>query len=175
MAVVAPRPRSEPMPRMKTTWLDWFPDEPEPTELYTRDQIAEMASGIDPVTGDDIRYWEYQGVLPRSVRRRHEGATRAVYPAWYADLAKQVRQLQRQGMNLDEIRSRLRTRVVSVTPAITPPVPSELVAALGAFARDYAEASGAHVTHIQLEIAMDDGSGSIFGIPIGPNGEDNLQ
>lgn len=34
-------------PTQRKTWLDWMPeDAPEP-ELHTRDEIAEMASGID--------------------------------------------------------------------------------------------------------------------------------
>ncbi len=93
-------------PTERETWADWIgpndPDDPEPS-LYTRAEIAEMASGIDPVTPDDIRYWEYQGVLPRSIRRRYAGATRAVYPAWYAGLAREVRALQRQGHSLQDI------------------------------------------------------------------------
>lgn len=164
----------------RQTWLDWLdPNEPEPTELYTREQIAEMASGIDPVTGEDLRYWEYQGILPRSIRRRHEGATRAVYPAWYANLAMQVRRLQRQSLSLEDIRSQIRrpitlegswssagTSSMTTTHAITPP--DELVAALNAFARDYAEASGSSVTHIELSIELENGIGSIFRIPIEP-------
>lgn len=184
----------------KTTWIDWLgPDEPEPEELFTRDEIAGMASGIDPVTGDDIRYWEYQGVLPRSVRRRHKGATRAVYPAWYADLAKEVRRLQRKGQSLDEIRPQIHrpithplsahitgtshvtanltthTRTVPQTAAISvsPSPPTELVSALNAFARDYAEGLGSPVAHIEVSISLENGSGSIFGIPIGEHTDSN--
>lgn len=116
----------------RETWRDFMPEgAPEPA-LYTRAEIAESASYIDLVaphdiryidlvTPDDIRYWEYQGVLPRSIRRRYAGATRAVYPEWYAGLAREVRALQRQGRTLDEIKPKIRKLAVSIAirPAST--------------------------------------------------------
>jgi DNA-binding transcriptional MerR regulator len=99
----------------RETWIDWLgPDDPEPDELYTRAEIVDRANevarppGVKPVKGGDLQLWEKIGVLPRSVRRRHGDAQYALYPAWHAYLARQVRQLQREGYSLDEIKPRVR-------------------------------------------------------------------
>ena len=180
----------------QSTWLDWLgPDAPFPSadNLYTREEIAERASatGIDPVSSDDLRFWEYQGVLPRSIRRRHKGATRAIYPGWYVELTHLVRQLQRRGESLSEIRPQVRERARALIPkhphdsqaigsaegiartvaqtaaiSVAPTLPPDLVSALNAFAEANAQHFGSPVAAIELTIALKDGRGRNVGIPV---------
>jgi len=163
---------NDPTTSRRETWRDWLKDKPEPTTLYTRDEIAEMASGVDKISGNDIRYWEYQGVLPRSIRQWHNGAARAVYPEWYAHLARMVRSLQRHGLGLDEIGPRIRQRAerllhmdLTVAPFTLPAV---VQAALNDMARDLSDLEGADIASIELSITLTDGSGTMFSVPIDP-------
>lgn len=103
-----PKPKRE-------TWKDWLgPDAPEPDELFTRQEIVEKANevarppGVKPVKAGDLQLWEKIGILPHSIRRRRGDAQYALYPEWHAALARRVRQLQREGYSLDEIRPRIR-------------------------------------------------------------------
>src|SRR5215211_8268723 len=69
-------------------WRDWLPiGEPEPTadDLVTRDELLERVreSGID-FNARTFQHWEAMGALPRPLRRWHDGAVRALYPAWLA-------------------------------------------------------------------------------------------
>lgn len=101
-------------PTERETWKDWIgPDAPEPDDLYTRAEIVERANGLirdhhKPVKAGDLQLWEKLDILPRGIRRRHGGAQYSLYPAWHAYLARQVRQLQREGYSLDEIKPRVR-------------------------------------------------------------------
>jgi hypothetical protein len=83
-------------------WTDW--GGPEPAALLTRDEIVTQlqALGVD-ADGDTVRYWESVGALPRSIKRWHEGATRAVYPDWAVPLVLSLRELQDAGLALAEI------------------------------------------------------------------------
>jgi DNA-binding transcriptional MerR regulator len=102
------------------TWKDWLgPDRPEPApaDLYSREQIAEMANHYvhpraKPVKPSDLRLWEQMGILPRGLRRGHQGAARNVYPAWVASLAREIRGYQYQGLPLEEIRPRIRAHAL---------------------------------------------------------------
>jgi len=157
----------------RETWRDWLgPDKPEPDHLFTRDEIAAMASGIHPVTGDDIRYWEYQNVLPRSIRRGHDGVTRAVYPDWYAPLARMVRRLQRQGLSLADIRPRVRIfahRIIHMDLIVKPlDIPDDIEAALNALAHRIADQAGSPVREIEVSITLEDGGGMFFTVPLHP-------
>ena len=96
------------------TWLDWLgPDGQEPDELFTRDEIVARANSRigprgKPVDPRDMQLWEKLGVLPRPIRRRRGDAQYALYPDWAAYLVRNVRQLQRDGYSLEEIKPRLR-------------------------------------------------------------------
>jgi DNA-binding transcriptional MerR regulator len=99
----------------KETWKDWLsPDEPEPEILLTRQEIVDRANKIiaapplKPVKPSDLQLWEKIGVLPRGIRRRRGDAQYALYPEWHAYMIRQVRQLQREGYSLDEIKPRIR-------------------------------------------------------------------
>jgi DNA-binding transcriptional MerR regulator len=101
--VVAPR----------ETWREWVPDAPEPglEALYTRAGIlAELArpATVPPVKESDLRFWERIGVLPQPIRKRRDGATRGLYPPWYAILVRRLRIFQQWGYTLAELPNRLR-------------------------------------------------------------------
>ncbi|MDP9470571.1 MAG: hypothetical protein M3Q71_07875 [Chloroflexota bacterium] len=93
------------------TWLDWLPaGAPEP-ELLSRDEVLARLQerGVD-VSSSDLRYWEYAGVLPRPIRRWHQGATRAVYPGFAVPLIADIRRRQRSRVPLDQIGPQIRER-----------------------------------------------------------------
>jgi hypothetical protein len=98
----------------KETWRDWLPpDAPtavsQPDRLLTREEIADRLAAVGvTVTPDDMRYWERQGVLPRGVRQRHEGATRSVYPPWFVFLVWGLREFQHDRVPLKQASRRLR-------------------------------------------------------------------
>src|SRR5680860_15348 len=100
----------------KETWLDWMPAEwPEPTEdeLMTRAKFLERlrySRGID-LTEARLVEWEQYGILPRPVRQRHEGTSRAVYPTWIASLIEMASELKSAGKRKSEIRDYLQQEV----------------------------------------------------------------
>ncbi len=110
MPTEAPARTKSPPKSKPETWIDWHPkDIPMPTSLLTRDELLERlkAWGVEVETGD-LRFWEYTGILPRPVRRRIEGATRAYYPPWMMSMVRLLRELQAGGYPLRDIGPRLR-------------------------------------------------------------------
>lgn len=110
----------------RSTWRDCLPpDAPVPAELFTREQLlTQLKRWRVEATEADLRYWEYEGVLPRPVRQWHEGAVRALYPAWFVPLVQHLRALQRRGLTLDEIAARMPAQIylLSTYNQNTPPV-----------------------------------------------------
>lgn len=119
----------------RENWREWVPDASEP-RLITRGQVLDYLARLKtqpPVTANDLRYWEGLGVLPQPIRRRHEGATRALYPLWYVPLVRQLRLFQLAGFTLDALPERMRAqaRLLSERPGRAPseneaPVPDKL-------------------------------------------------
>ncbi len=180
----------------KATWRDWLPKgSPEPDRLYTRDEIIAMiarrhVAGTQPVTVGDLRYWESIGVLPHGVRQWRDGAARALFPDWYANLARRVRLLQRTGYSLDEIRPRIRAHFrlmfahagdddgaddefrnaagrvrtaeeISLWPA--------LVEELERLSRWRAQLTGSPTERVEVRVIGSDGTGTIYPLPIAPH------
>ncbi len=137
----------------------------------------------------DLRYWEYEGILPRAVRQWHEGAVRAIYPVWYLRLVRYLRQMQHEGLSLAEIGTRLRTlaRVMLIYEAndprsaelrkVAPPhasipehlhVPPALLHELERFADLYADFREVPVKEIVVRVVGIDGRGTDYPIPIAP-------
>lgn len=88
----------------KGTWKDWeHPDVPEPG-LLTRDELVEtlIRLGVE-VEERRLRFWEAEGVLPAPIRRRLNGATRALYPTWQINLIFALRQFQERGYALPDL------------------------------------------------------------------------
>jgi DNA-binding transcriptional MerR regulator len=111
-----PDTETKPKPSQES-WRDWLgPDAPDPSpdELLTRDEVAQQANAWlrnrKPITPRDLLLWEQLGILPRGIRRRHKGASRNIYPRWVSALARDIRELQHQGLSLETIRMRIRNR-----------------------------------------------------------------
>ncbi len=135
-------PTAEKTQAYTETWRDWMhPDapEPEPDELFTRDEILQHVErtarlqrlgravpGPEPTTVSDVRYWESIGVLPRPTRRRHGRAQYAVYPEWYGHLIRHIRFLQEGGASLDDIRPSVRSWARTLTRPEPPPDTGDL-------------------------------------------------
>jgi len=75
----------------------------------TRDELIGrlIAVGVDVDEGD-LRFWEYHGVLPRAVKKWHDGANRVFYPRWMIATVARLRALQDNGVPLRDIGHRLR-------------------------------------------------------------------
>ncbi|MDP9355087.1 MAG: hypothetical protein M3R02_07355 [Chloroflexota bacterium] len=124
-------PARTPAKPPKATWRDWLIADRVPPEeiarmedegLLTREELLAEVNDpagwelvedqtVKPVTPGDMQYWENTGVLPRSVRRWHQGATRALYPRWFVFLVRQIRYYQLSDTPLDEIAAMLRAYV----------------------------------------------------------------
>lgn len=104
-------PAEAPAKANRETWRDWLPEGArEPEELLTREDVAARLVDLGiPAKPSDLIYWHTAGVLPYPVKRRHTGATRALYPDWYVPLIRELRTLQHEGYKLPEIAPRLRT------------------------------------------------------------------
>lgn len=95
----------------KETWGDWVVPGYESGPLLTRDELANYMAGVGfKVSPDDLRYWEAEGVIPRSVKKWHNGATRAVYPIWMRSIIVFVRTSQENGDSLEVIGQHVRER-----------------------------------------------------------------
>lgn len=74
----------------RASWRDWTPDgypEPADDELITREQLVEELNRANvKMTARNLRHWEALGILPGPIRRRHDGATRALYAPWVVRL-----------------------------------------------------------------------------------------
>ncbi len=98
--------------KKRETWRAWMPaDSAEPTTLLSREEFIERVNrfGADVDEGD-LRYWEYQGILPRVVKKWSGKANRAYYPLWLVSIVVFLRELQRAGLSLQEIAPMLRQR-----------------------------------------------------------------
>ncbi len=117
-------------PVFRETWIDWLPAgvaEPPASELLLRSQVlAWLAARRMSVRESDLRYWEGRGVLPHPVRRWHEGAVRALYPAWYPLAVRVLFHLQAVGRPLAAIGQDLRSWVLTNEALTAPTSPGEL-------------------------------------------------
>ncbi len=89
----------------RETWVDWIPAGwfgPSDEELITRDELLNRAralgADIHPRT---LQILENQGLVPRPVRRWHDGAVRALYAPWVVDLTLRAYERRRGRWPLD--------------------------------------------------------------------------
>jgi len=69
------------------TWLPPGSPEPELDDLITREELLEEIRAVPMrMSESTLRLRESQGILPRPMRRWRDGATRALYPRWMAEL-----------------------------------------------------------------------------------------
>ena len=111
MIATIARPRETRMPDDQTprtkapTWLDLMPADAPMPELLAHDELlaAVHDRGVE-LTSSGLEYYRHRTLLPRPIRRRHQGKTQAVYPSWYVDAIVHLKRLQAQDQSLDEIR-----------------------------------------------------------------------
>lgn len=89
------------------TWRAWAIDDlPEVMPLLNRAQFLERLTqhGIE-ATEADLRWWEWEGYLPRPERRwdPEVKARRAYYPIWMLAAVFALRELQTQGCPLKDM------------------------------------------------------------------------
>jgi DNA-binding transcriptional MerR regulator len=108
-----PANTAEPRDPHPKTWRalmsPWWPD-PEP--LLTRGELVDRlrSTGVN-ITPRTLAFWEQQGVVPRAVRRFHNGKTQAVYPEWMIPLVTSVREMQQAGLSLEEIQGAIQVGI----------------------------------------------------------------
>jgi DNA-binding transcriptional MerR regulator len=92
--------------------------------MLTREDLVDRlrAEGVD-VTPDAIALWQRRGLLPYPTKRRKGTATVGYYPAWVADLVRELRRLQAEGMKLEQIVPHLRARANQIAKPVTVAVP----------------------------------------------------
>ena len=107
-------PTAEAPPKTRETWIDWIPDEPGwfgPTdeELITRDELLERVKDLGvKIHPRTLQQLENQGLMPRPVRRWHDGAVRALYAPWVVDLAIRAQERRRGKWPLDKAQADVR-------------------------------------------------------------------
>ena len=92
----------------KKSWRDsyWMPEstsEPSLDELLTRQELLQRLDGRVGITERTLQLWEAAGVLPGPVRRRRDGATRALYAPWVGYLAALVGLSRDGSQSLEEL------------------------------------------------------------------------
>lgn len=161
------------------TWKDWLPaDAAEPAELITRDElIARLAAMGAEVNTANLRYWEYVGIVPRAVKRWHDGAVRAVYPAWMGYLVFALRDRQEVGLTLPQIARWIRgnfDRFVATNAAddINDPdtfptffATAMIAPELGDFAVRYHRMTGNRIRRVELSCTGTGPDGEPFTLP----------
>ena len=100
---------------VRETWIDWVPSGwlgPADEELITRDELLSRvkALGVE-IHPRTLQILENQGLVPRPVRRWHNGAVRALYAPWVADLALRAYARRRGRWPLDKARADVRDYV----------------------------------------------------------------
>jgi DNA-binding transcriptional MerR regulator len=129
----------------KETWADWFPDsEPRLTFHELDNHIRSM--GVDPVAPSAMRFWQKQGLVPYPVRRRHGDAQYAVYPAVALAVIERIRNLQKAGLSLEQIRPLIRGMVATWNESD----PLEIRDALMEAVVKQAELGGVAITHVTV-------------------------
>jgi len=156
-------------PSVKETWLDppWTqPGDPAPQRLFTRDELAERLRILNlKTTAADLRYWEAKGILPQAIRRRHEGATRTLYPDWYGFLVRRLRQLQGAGYPLRLIKDKIRGEAPLLIRSGAPEdlvFPTGLSTGLSQFVGMYEETTGGKVARVEVRLINADESGTAY-------------
>ena len=95
----------------RPTWRDWVgPNAPEQAEMLTRNQLftdlrADDSTSPTPQShcGNDAGY------SPYPTQRRENTTTTGYYPVWMADLVRELRRLQGEGLKLEQITQHLGT------------------------------------------------------------------
>ena len=129
----------------RETWRNWFPEsEPE----FPIGKLLDLTHymDIEPVDQSTLRFWQKIGLIPHPERRRDGAGTIAMYPAVALAVIKRIRDRQKAGLTLKEIRPILRGMVATWSD----PDPLSMKAALIEAARKQAELAGVPVAHVTV-------------------------
>jgi len=98
---------SDPAKPKRETWLEppWSPSgTQEPELLLTKEQLLdELRKMGESIPERTLNHWQAIGMIPRPVRRWHEGKPASLYPAWMPELVARARVMRRAGDSPDEI------------------------------------------------------------------------
>jgi DNA-binding transcriptional MerR regulator len=129
----------------RETWRDWFPDsEPRFPIGKLLDLTHDM--DIEPVDQSTLRFWQKIGLIPYPERRRDGGGTISMYPAVAAAVIERIRDRQKAGLTLKEIRPILRGMVATWND----PDPLNMKPALIEAAHKHAALAGVPVSHVTV-------------------------
>lgn len=177
MITTRTRPKANPaMPTADTTtskretWSDWArridPDYDEEYETYvTITELIEDLNGLfqfrnAEINPSTIRYWQSQGLIPYPVKRRHDGATRALYPdplAFRIMLALRSKQLNR-GYTLEQLRDSMHELLSDQVATQHDPSRYSLEPSILDVARQRALVTGRPVDHVNVTFVDEQGS-----------------
>jgi DNA-binding transcriptional MerR regulator len=158
---------------------------PDPPELLTGDELLARLDrlGLD-VDAETLRLWIKRRILPAPVRRWHNGATRALYHPAYVHAVQHLRELQGQGLRLDDIGPRVADRLVEAAierapipygdkvdlllgedaKGFGPGMSPSAVEELGKMARVRERITGTKTKHIDVAIVGEDGRKASYRI-----------
>ncbi len=106
-------------PQKQETWRNWIADDStDPTdsddEVITRDELLRRAAQwVEKVHPRTLQILEQQGLLPRPIRRWHDGAVRALYAPWMTDLVIRAYDHYRNHSPLEEAQADMRRYALS--------------------------------------------------------------
>jgi len=153
----------------RETWADWArridPDYDEDHEHYvTITELIEDLNGLfrfrnAEINPSTIRYWQSQGLIPYPVKRRHDGATRALYPdplAFRIMLALRSKQLDR-GYSLEQLRDSMHELLSDQVASQYDPSRYNLEPSILAVARQRAIVTGRPVDHVNVTFVDEQG------------------
>jgi DNA-binding transcriptional MerR regulator len=159
----------------RATWLDWVPEgTPEPQLLSLPELLEALRDehGIE-ITPYTLEHYRRQGVLPRPIRRRHGGVTQATYPVWFVSAIAHLKDMQRQGKSLAEIKPWMRAWALSTVQWADPfaKTTTDARAALTALVR----AHGHHAGGVLRVAFVDDDGHEVWATdwPVPPNVDAN--
>lgn len=117
-----------PKKQPQETWRAWVPDDlPEVAPLLSRAEFLERLAqhGVE-VTEETLRWWEWEGYLPRPERRwdPEVKARRAYYPSWMLAAVFALREMQAAGRQLDSMGPALRDAAQNAARALHAVVPA---------------------------------------------------
>jgi len=159
----------------KEYWDDWLdPDSPPAQRTYTLPELlADLAQRGVSATENDLEFWQRRGVLPYPRRRRHDGATRALYPVAAAVVIQQLRLLQRQGYSLAQIATRVRRYARSMYER-DPADAARLAPVLVGLARERAARTGIPCAFVGVFFEDAEGDQETHAFPVPPTEEEDV-
>lgn len=103
----------------RVRWHEWqrrFAPGIPPIEatISTDELLSELARRGAVTNRGQIKSWQHLGIVPQATRRRHDGATRAIFPPWMVGVLVILCKMRRDGCSLDLIRSVLESQATRI-------------------------------------------------------------